>query len=57
MIFLERPVSATLLAIMAFSLFWPFIRDWREKRKKEKGIETELDRVMKQGEAFDVKDD
>lgn len=57
LMFLERPVSAILLAIMTFSLFWPFIRDWREKRKKELGIETEVDRQMKRAEAMDVGED
>lgn len=57
LMFLQRPISATLLAVMAFALFWPFIRDWREKRKKELGIETEVDRQMKRAEAFNLKDD
>ena len=57
LIFLQRPVSAALLAIMTFALFWPFIRERREKRKKELGIETEVDRQIKRAEAFNLKDD
>lgn len=57
LMFLERPISATLLAIMTFALFWPFIRERREKRKKELGIETEVDRQIKRAEAFNLKDD
>ena len=56
-IFLQRPVSATLLAIMVFALFWPFIRQWRAKRKKELGLETEVDRQIQRAEAFNLKDD
>jgi len=57
LMFLERPVSAALLAIMTFSLFWPFIREWREKRKKELGIETEVDRQMKRAEEMNISED
>lgn len=57
LIFLQRPVSAILLAVMVFSLFWPFIRDRREKRKQALGIETEMDRQMKRAEEFEVRDD
>lgn len=56
LIFLQRPVSAILLAIMAFSLVWPFIRDYRQAQKKKHGKETELDRLMKRTEEFDVSD-
>lgn len=56
LMFLQRPISATLLVIMFISLFWPFIRDYRDKKKREKGIETEVDRQMKQAGAFDVRD-
>ena len=57
LMFLERPVSAALLAIMTISLFWPFIRDWREKRKKELGIETEVDRQMRRAEEMNISED
>lgn len=33
MIFLQRPVSAVLLAVMLVALVWPFIRDGLEKRR------------------------
>ncbi len=56
LIFLERPVSAALLAVMVFALVWPFIRDAREKRKARLGKETEIDRMIKQSEEFKVRD-
>lgn len=56
LIFLQRPISATLLAIMVFALIWPFIRDARERRKVRLGKETEIDRLIKQSEEFNVRD-
>ena len=56
LIFLQRPVSAALLAVMAFSLFWPFIRERRELAKKKAGKETEVDRQMQRAEGFNMRD-
>ena len=57
LIFLQRPVSAALLAVMAFSLFWPFIRERREVAKKKAGKETEVDRQMQRAEGFNMRDE
>ena len=38
--FLTRPVSAILLLIAFASLFWPFIRDAREKKKGKQSADT-----------------
>ena len=57
LIFLQRPVSAALLAVMAFSLFWPFIRERRELAKKKAGKETEVDRQMQRAEGFNMRDE
>ena len=57
LIFLQRPVSAALLAVMAFSLFWPFIRQRREAAKRASGRETEVDRQMQRAEEFHMRDE
>lgn len=57
MIFLERPVSLILLLIMAFSLFWPFIRDARARKKKAEGRQTETEKLIEQAEASADRED
>ena len=57
LIFLQRPLSLALLAIAVAFLFWPFIRDAREKKKKASGKVTELDKITVQADSYDVSDD
>lgn len=44
-IFLKRPISLAFLLVAAGFLFWPMIRSAREKRKREQGIVSVLDKV------------
>lgn len=57
MAFLRRPVSAALLIVMVICLFWPFIRDALEKRKKKSGKTTELDRISEQAASMETESD
>lgn len=52
--FITRPVSAVLLLVALGSLLWPFIRDYREARKKEAGRESEVDKLS---QAYEVEED
>ena len=57
LIFLQRPLSLALLAVAVAFLFWPFIRDARERKKKSSGKVTELDKISVQADSYDVSDD
>ncbi len=57
LIFLQRPISLILLAITVAFLFWPFIRDRREKKKKEQGVQSEIGLAQERADSYDVSDD
>ena len=57
LIFLQRPVSAALLIVMLFCLCWPFIRDYRDAKRKAAGKETEIDRLSEKASEMDADDD
>lgn len=52
--FFTRPLSGLLLCIALISLGWPFIRDYRDKKRKAAGIESEIDKMSEQ---FNVEED
>jgi len=54
--FLQRPISLALLLIAAASLFWPFIRDYLQKKRAESGKKTAVDKAAEAAAAYNVED-
>ena len=52
--FLQRPVSALLLAVVVLALIWPFVRDALNKRKERLNIKTEVDLALENAEGMTV---